>query len=72
MTRLQALAHLDGLIQGRWNLVNQYKSRGDLNKTKKRAFVNQYKLEIEALQMARDALKNPGYVYTASQEMHDG
>lgn len=61
MNRLQAVVRLEGLIQGRWNLVNQYKARGDLNKAEKRAFVSQYKLDIEALQMARDALKNPGY-----------
>lgn len=59
MTRLQAVARLDGLIQGRWNLVAQYKARGDLNKAEKRAFVNQYKLEIEALQMGARRPQEP-------------
>lgn len=71
MTRLQALTHLDHLIQGRWNLIEQIKAR-KLTKADERSWTNAYKLEIEALQMARDALRNPGYVYTASQEMHDG
>lgn len=61
MTRVQAVARLEGLIQGHWNTIATIKARKDLTKAEIREWSSRHKLDIEALQLARAALKNPGY-----------
>lgn len=69
MDRTRAVAILEARVAACWALINQVKAR-KMAKANARVWTSAYKLEIEALKMAIEALKNPGYVTKGAKE-HD-
>jgi len=58
VTRSQAIKKLEGLREAKWSSVNTIQGRKDLRKAERVAWTSVYKLEIEALNMAIQSLKD--------------